>query len=296
MKLLSFAEIIWDVYPDTSVIGGSGLNFAAHASMCGMDAWVMSAVGHDSFGDNAMLELDKFNLNKSFVKRNDFETGKCMVTLDKNGVPSFNVLKNVAYDNISVSDEDIEIIKREGFDAFYFGTLQQRSAVSRASILKILESCHFGEVFCDMNLRGGCYDEESVKNVLSHATILKLSDEEAPLLDAFDFWKKKYSGADFAARIFEDFPQIHTILYTQGIEGSVVYLNDGEMIYIPAVKVKAVSTVGAGDSYGAAYLSTYLMGKCPLDCGTIAAAVSSAVVAVKAAVPVYKLKDILGKH
>ena len=293
MKLLSFAEIIWDVYPDTAVIGGSGLNFCAHAVRCGMDGWLLSAVGPDAYGIRAMAELSRLGMNASLVRPDSHETGKCLVTLDPAGVPSFNVLQNVAYDNIAVTDDDLSVIKKEKFDAFYFGTLQQRAPVSRASILKILRNCDFSEIFCDMNLRKGCYDEASVKNVLKYATILKLSDEEKPLLDTFAFWKEKYSGEDFASRLFDDCPQLHTVLYTQGAEGSVIYLRTGEMIYIPVYKVKVASTVGAGDSYGAAYLASFLSGKTPEEAGSIAAAVSAKVVSVTDAVPEYSLSDIL---
>ena len=293
MKLLSFAEIIWDVYPDAAVIGGSGLNFCAHAVRCGMEGWLLSAVGPDAYGIRAMAELSRLGMNASLVRPDSHETGKCLVTLDAAGVPSFHVLQNVAYDNVAVTDDDLSVIKKEKFDAFYFGTLQQRAPVSRASILKILRNCDFSEIFCDMNLRKGCYDEESVKNVLQYATVLKLSDEEKPLLDAFGFWKAAYAGEDFATRLFDDYPQLHTVLYTQGAEGSVVYLRTGEMIYVPSCKVQVASTVGAGDSYGAAYLASVLSGKMPEEAGSIAAAVSAKVVSVTDAVPEYSLSDIL---
>lgn len=293
MKLLSFAEIIWDVYPDTAVIGGSGLNFCAHAVKCGMEGWLLSAVGPDKYGERALTELSRLGMNASLVRPDTHETGKCLVTLDAAGVPSFNVLQNVAYDNIAVTDTDLAAIRKERFDAFYFGTLQQRAPVSRASAMKILENCAFSEVFCDMNLRGGCYDEASVRNVLKYATILKISDEEKPLLDAFAFWKAKYAGEDFASRLFDDCPQLHTVLYTQGAEGSVIYLRSGEMIYIPVCKVKVASTVGAGDSYGAAYLAAILSGKTPEEAGMLAAAVSGKVVSVTEAVPEYSISDFV---
>ncbi len=252
---------------------------------------MISAVGRDDLGTKALDQIDKLGMNRFFVRDKPHGTGKCIVTLDGNGVPSFRVLQDTAYDNIEITDKDTELIRAEGFDAFYFGTLQQRGKKSRYSLLKILRECTFREIFCDINLRLDCYDEESIANILSYATVLKISDEEKPLLDAFASFRELFAGEDFAQKLFSEFPQLHTVLYTKGAEGSVIFVRNGESLRIPCVRVKAVSTVGAGDSYGAAYLASVMSGKKTADAGQIAASVSARVVSVTEAVPDYSLTD-----
>ena len=161
-KILTFGEIIWDVYPDKKLIGGAGLNFAAHAAKCGAESYMMSATGRDVLGDDALSCMSKFGVRSELIKRCNKPTGQCLVTLNERGIPSYNVLRDVAYDNIALNDNDIEKINRYGFDAIYFGTLIQRSAVSRESLHRIVKECSFSEKICDVNLRKDCFDESTI--------------------------------------------------------------------------------------------------------------------------------------
>jgi len=289
-KLLAFGDIIWDVYGDGAVIGGATLNFCAHAVKCGMNGVLMSSVGYDELGDRALCELDRLGVDRRLVVRTPFETGKSVVTLGEGGSPAFTVIQNTAYDNIPADDAALESLAGEGFDALYFGTLSQRGPVSRNTLRRILERLNFKEIFCDVNLRRDCYDEGSVSIILENATILKISDEEEPLLDVSRKWTAA-KACGFPRGVFDAFPSVHTILLTRGSEGSVIYLRGGSVIDIPPVRTVPVSTVGAGDSYGAAYLSLYLRGASPEEAGRVASTVSSRVVSVTAAVPDYSLDE-----
>ena len=181
-KILSFGEIIWDVYEKGAVIGGAALNFSAHAARCGQETYMFSAVGQDALGREAIDIIHTFGVRTDFIKHADKETGRCLVRLDKNGVPSYHVVQDVAYDHITVSNHDIIAIRELAPDALYFGTLIQRSATSRAALHKLCQACSFGEIICDINLRKDCYDSASVAFCLNNATILKVSEEEEPLL------------------------------------------------------------------------------------------------------------------
>ena len=135
-KILSFGEIIWDVYEKKALIGGAALNFSAHAARCGQETYLFSALGQDELGREAIAIIHKFGVRTDFIKYSDKETGRCLVSLDKNGVPSYHVVQDVAYDHITVSDHDIIAIREMAPDALYFGTLIQRSATSRARFEK----------------------------------------------------------------------------------------------------------------------------------------------------------------
>ena len=160
-KILVVGEIIWDIYPDKQVIGGAPLNFAAHATLCGAESAILSAVGNDELGENALQILADFGLSAQYVKKNSQPTGQCLVTLDQNAVPSYRVLENVAYDNIVVTEDDIARINQENYDALYFGTLIQRAAVSQKTVWELVKNGSFREIICDVNLRPNCYDAES---------------------------------------------------------------------------------------------------------------------------------------
>jgi fructokinase len=295
MKILTFGEIIWDIYPGASFIGGAPLNFCAHCVKCGAEGYMLSATGSDNLKNVTYKELSRLGIRTDFIEENNRPTGKCLVTLDEMHIPSFKVLEDTAYDMIRCNDEVIAKINAIGFDAFCFGTLAQRGAVSRAALSRILDSCRFGEIFCDINLRDGGYDKESVMNCLSYATILKLSEEEEPRLRAFHFWPGDNGMDENAKAIFNNYPRISRIIYTRGSKGAEIYIRDSGFFTVPAYGEKVVSTVGAGDSFGAVWLSLHLSGLSDRKAAEAAARVSGYVVSVTEAVPDYDIRKFIGK-
>ena len=292
-KILAFGEIIWDVYPDKKVIGGAPFNFAAHAAICGASSALISAVGNDELGDDAVKALEGFGVDSRYVKRYKLPTGRCLVTLDENSVPHYNVIKDAAYDNVALEKEDIEDIKARKYDALYFGTLIQRNGVSRASLAEILKSCEFENVICDVNLRPDCYDRESAELCLSNATILKISLEEEPVLRETGLYAPRGNElSDIAAALSESFAQLRIIIITLGKDGSYLYsIPDKKEYRQTAIGNKVVSTVGAGDSFAASWLANYLNGYPIEKCLKTASEVSGFVVANLQAVPSYSLAN-----
>ncbi|MBE6577721.1 MAG: histidinol-phosphatase HisJ family protein [Ruminococcaceae bacterium] len=292
-KILSFGEVIWDVYDQKAVIGGAALNFAAHASKCGLDSFLLSAVGNDELGERAVELAQGFGVSTDLIQRTDKQTGKCLVTLDTRGVPNYRVLDDVAYDNITITDEDVEAICALAPDALYFGTLIQRNAVSRATLRKLCERCAFEEIVCDVNLRNNCYDRDSVEFCLSKATVLKVSDEEEPTLREMGvFACEQYSHLAITKAICEKYPQIKHILLTCGEKGCFVYsAKTGEHFYQDAQKVKVASTVGAGDSFFAAFVASYLSGRSVEDAVKLGSCLSGFVVSRTGAIPDYTVEN-----
>ena len=280
MKILSFGEIIFDVYPDKKCIGGAPLNFAAHASREGADTYLLSAVGNDELGCKAVELIKKFGISTDYVSVNpDFETGKCIVSLDENGVPSFNVKNNAAYDNIvSVPDEY--------FDVVAFGTLALRNNVSLKTLKTLLASENYGKIFCDINLRAPFYTKESVELCLENANILKLSDTELDYV--FDtFFNIRYENlVQNFYLLCSKYPNIEEITVTYGEGGAYAFsIVENKICYAPAKQVDVVSTVGAGDSFGASYLVSRLKGKSIEQSLKRATEVSAYVVSCKDAIP-----------
>lgn len=290
-KILSFGEIIWDVFPDgDAVIGGAPLNFAAHAVKCGAKASLLSAVGNDDLGAKALKELQRLGVNTDFVGKSDLATGRCIVTLN-NGSPSYEVCRPAAYDRIPLTQDAIDSINTESFDAFCFGTLAAREPDSRKTLQRVLKSCSFATIFCDINLRPDCYDEDSVKLCFENANILKISDEEEPLLKDFPFYRHLCPDdlEQNVSNLFEALPKLDIILFTKGENGPTVYQKHQSPLHVAPHKTQVVSTVGAGDSFGASFLSALLNGSSIPDAASLASRVSAFVVSQKEAVPEYEV-------
>lgn len=288
-KILAIGEIIWDVYPDKSTIGGAPLNFAAHASQCGAECFLLSAVGIDTLGEEAKKQIKRFRIRDEYVQTNDFPTGQCLVTLDENRVPSYRVADGVAYDHIKVGDRETDALTREKFDAVYFGTLIQRDPDSRTMLHTLMQKLSVPTVFCDINLRKNCYDRKSVSFCLEHATVLKVSNEEEPILRELGFYRVESDDpAEIAKEICRKYPNIKVLILTLGAKGAVAYAAaTGELYFQEAIGDTVVSTVGAGDSFSAAWLSEHLSGVPIPLCLKKAAKISGFVVAHQEAVPEY---------
>lgn len=289
MKLLSFGEIIWDVFPDDAYIGGAPLNFAAHAAMQGASSYMLSAVGNDELGERAMREVASLGVNTEYVSRSFNATGRCMVTLDEKGVPSYNVLSNTAYDDIALP----AVSNGDRFDVLAFGTLALRDAHNREVLGELMKKVSFPYVFSDLNIRAPFYSDESIAFCLEHANIVKISDEELSVVTDSALGRT-FSVEEAAKALAERYTQLKLVIITCGGEGSFAYDAENKKSYsTKAAEAEVVSTVGAGDSFGASFLTQLLDGKSIEECLDIASRISAFVVSNTGAVPKYDIKDFI---
>ena len=284
VKYLVFGEIIWDVYPDKRVIGGAPFNFSANVSLMGGDVYFVTGLGQDELGKDAEEYIGNYGIKTDFLCRNDKPTGQCLVTLNEKGVPQYNVLTDVAYDNVTVSDEMLAAMKAAQPQVFYFNTLAQRCEVSAAAIRTILDSMKFECVFCDVNIRPGCWDRNSLNLCMERADIVKISDEEAHFLTECGLVD---AGLPFGEAVQKAYPNLKLLIFTMGSKGSAVYDFANGTVYESGEpgKVKVVSTVGAGDCYSASFVHSYLTGASIPEAIRIAAHRSDIVVSHTEAIP-----------
>lgn len=278
MKILSFGEIIWDVYKEEKFIGGAPLNLAAHCSKQGADSFLLSSVGNDDLGKNALNEVEGFNVKTDFVSvNNEKETGKCIVTLNENGVPSYNVLTDVAYDYIKAPDNINEL----QFDVFCFGTLALRSKENLETVKSILKNSDIKKVYCDINIRPPFFSDETIFFALENANILKISDEELSYVT-------NACGLKELQDIAEKYNNLEFILLTQGEKGATVFDCKNKKTYTEnAPKIEVASTVGAGDSFGATFICEYFNTNNIKKSLNKATEISAFVVSKKEAIPEY---------
>lgn len=286
MKAIVYGEVIWDVYPDARVIGGAPFNFCAHLAHLGSHALLISALGDDALGADARLEMQKHGIDAAMVQASPYPTGVCRVTLNEEKIPTFSVLQNVSYDHIALSDRLLGQVKAEAADVFYFNTLIQRHEHSRKTLRALLDASPAKMLFCDVNLRPNCFDRESLLLCLTRSTVLKISEEEAHFL--FDLGiLLRDEAKPLPIALAERFPNLSLILYTLGKKGSTVYDCAAKKSYASPTPapVEVVSTVGAGDCFGATFLHFYCKDKNIPNAIEQATARCSLVVASKEAVP-----------
>ena len=277
IRLLSFGEVLFDCFEESRELGGAPLNLAAHAALAGAEAYLASAVGDDPLGDEAIAGIASLGVRCDLVGRvQNRATGQCLVTLDAGGSPTYNLLDDVAYDYVTLP-EDGE------FDVFAFGTLALRREGNRIAIRRILKTHTFREVFTDLNIRPPFFSRESIEICLNAATIVKISDEELPTVCEVLFGEVLPLESAIA-RILAAYPGIRLLLLTQGERGSVCY-REGRRYEMAITPAPAISTVGAGDSFGATFLVHYLGGEDIPTALAAASAVAAFVVSHRGAVP-----------
>lgn len=254
--ITGIGELLWDILPEGKQLGGAPVNFAYHVSQLGFDAVAVSALGTDALGDE-IDELLKEKKVKALISRVQYPTGTVQVELDANGVPTYEIKKDVAWDNIPWSNELREIARQT--KAVCFGTLAQRDQISRESInlfLDTMPGTNTYKIF-DINLRQDFYNRETIENSLTKSNVLKLNDDELiALLKVFGY--SLHDTETDCRRIMKDF-DLEILILTCGINGSYVFSAD-ETSFLETPKVKVADTVGAGDAFTAAFCASILSG------------------------------------
>lgn len=280
--VVGIGEVLWDVLPEGKKLGGAPANFACHVSRFGLNGLVISAVGKDKLGDEI---IDVFNQKRLEyqLEKTDFPTGTVEVTLDNAGIPQYDIKENVAWDNIPFTEGIRQIASRT--QAVCFGSLAQRSQNSRRSINAFLDSMPDSEdslkVF-DINLRQNFYSEEIVRESLSKCNILKINDEE--LLIVKDLLSLRGRSQDELCNELMALGNLRMLILTCGTKGSMVFSQEGiSVLGTPTVQV--ADTVGAGDSFTAAFISSLIKGKTVREAHQTAVNVSAYVCTQQGAMP-----------
>ncbi len=274
-RVIVFGEILFDVFDDKDVIGGAAYNFCHWFARLGCRAWLCSALGNDRLGEIALEKLSASKIEKELMSIVNKPTGRCTVSMDENGKPTYNLQQDVAYDSI---DAQVQNINDIGASAFCFGTLIQRDDRNVKTLKSILENCHFDEILCDVNVREGAYSDSAMKLCLEWATILKFSDDEEKYVQAV-------VGTDTFEGIAQKFKNVKLILRTMGAKGAQIYDVCAKRTYaFESKRVEVKSTVGCGDSYCAAFLHRYLLGESVTQCAQAAKELSAYVATIQGAV------------
>ncbi len=280
--VVGLGEVLWDVLPEGKKLGGAPANFAYHAGQfLGMDETIaVSALGNDKLADETIEALKEHGLN-DLLPRVPYPTGTVQVQLDEQGIPTYDIKENVAWDNIPF-DDDIAAIARN-CRAVCFGSLAQRNVVSRETIQKFLDATPDDCVkIFDINLRQQFYTMEIIRESLQRCNILKINDEELVLIGRMF----GYPGLDIENKCWLILGKynLDMLVLTCGTNGSYVF-TPGQKSYQETPKVTVADTVGAGDSFTGSFCAAILNGKPMAEAHKLAVEVSAYVCTQNGAMP-----------
>lgn len=280
--VVGMGEALWDVLPEGKKIGGAPANFAYHVSQFGLPSCVVSAVGDDDLGREIIENFTAKGL-KQLIADVPYPTGTVQVEIDQSGVPQYEIKENVAWDNIPYTERLESLAERT--TAVCFGSLAQRNVVSRNTINRFLDVVSRNEenlIVFDVNLRQGFYNKEILCNSMKRCNILKINDEELVTVSRMF----GYPGIDLQDKcwILLGKYNLKMLILTCGINGSYVF-TPGNVSFQPTPKVEVADTVGAGDSFTAAFISSVLKGKSVSEAHSLAVRTSAFVCTEKGAMP-----------
>ncbi len=314
MIVVSFGEALWDLLPTGAVLGGAPLNFSYRALSLGHRSVIISRLGRDSLGQKAFEQIKRLGMESEFIQWDEsYPTGTVDVRFVKPGQPDFTIVENVAYDRIELSSQMIELV--ESADCLCFGTLIQRSDVSRRTLRELLDRFvqrasataglgrraasrakstartspapqpgSVGEphlahatpqsgtlrpgtpqpgtphlVLLDINLRRNCYTEETIKESIDRADILKLNEDEAPILAKL--YGASSSSLPAVAQSLMEKTRLAYCVVTLGPKGVFAASAQSELLYLPTYRVNLEDSCGAGDAFTAGFIHCLLSGE-----------------------------------
>lgn len=280
--VVGMGEALWDVLPEGKKIGGAPANFAYHVSQFGLPSRVISAVGNDPLGREIVENFTSKGLNH-LIEEVPYPTGTVQVEIDPAGIPQYDIKENVAWDNIPYTAR-LEALAGQT-RAVCFGSLAQRNVVSRDTINRFLDAMPQTAdslVVFDVNLRQGFYTKDILCNSMKRCNILKINDEELVTVSRMF----GYPGIDLQDKcwILLGKYNLRMLILTCGINGSYVF-TPGNVSFQPTPKVEVADTVGAGDSFTAAFIASLLKGKSVAEAHALAVRTSAFVCTRKGAMP-----------
>lgn len=281
--VVGMGEALWDVLPEGKKIGGAPANFAYHVSQFGLNSCVVSAVGNDALGNEIIENFTSKGLIQ-LIEKVPYPTGTVQVEIDQAGIPQYEIKENVAWDNIPYT-ANLEVVASRT-KAVCFGSLAQRNVVSRNTINRFLDAMPKNDdtlVVFDVNLRQGFYNKEILCNSMTRCNILKINDEELVTVSRMF----GYPGIDLQDKcwILLGKYNLKMLILTCGINGSYVF-TPGTVSFQPTPRVEVADTVGAGDSFTAAFISSIIKGKSVAEAHSLAVQTSAFVCTKKGAMPV----------
>lgn len=260
LKIVGIGEIVWDMLPSAKQLGGAPVNFAFYAKELGSQSAIISAIGRDELGSELMSRLRHLGMDIRGVRENRYPTSTVDIALSADGIPTYHIRENVAWDYLENSELTQNIISDA--DAICWGSLAQRSETSRKSIMQMIEAAPKDclKVF-DINIRLNYFSASVVQSSIEQADVLKLNEDELPkIAEMFSMCGDELNLLSSLVDRFE----LCYLIYTKGAECSMIMNANHQVSKIETPPTMVEDTVGAGDSFTAAFVS-YLLQGCTME-------------------------------
>ena len=258
--IIGLGEILWDMLPDGKTLGGAPCNFAYDVHALGHQGIPLSRIGEDRLGDEIISSVGDLGMDAAQLQRDsEHPTGTVQVELDETGTPDFTIVEEVAWDYMEPDERWLDLARRA--DAICFGTLAQRANRSRRTIQEVLRATEGALVVYDVNIRQDFYSREVFTESLAFADILKLNDQEIPVLQSA--LRPDGDGAEdvFLRRLIMDYG-LKMVCVTLGAQGCRLVTRE-RTVEKPVPPTKVGDTVGSGDPFTAGMVVKYLQGASP---------------------------------
>jgi len=256
--ILAFGEVLWDILPSCTVLGGAPFNFVYRVNSLGDTGLMVSRLGRDELGQKAFEQVTELGLDTTYIQWDDhFPTGTVQVSFDEENNPDYVIIPQVAYDQIELTDALLEAAST--VDCLCFGTLSQRSEKSRKTVEHLLAKASKSLKLLDINLRKDCYNLETVTFSLQKADVLKLNEEEARRLGRM--LDVRYQNLpEFCEQMLDRWHLRHCLV-TLGEEGVFAMSAQDERVYVPGYRIRLVDSLGSGDAFTAGFVHNILREK-----------------------------------
>ena len=256
-RVVGLGEVLWDLLPERTCLGGAPANFAYITTLMGDQGIVASRVGEDSRGLDALRLMEELQLDIDHVQTDrNRATGTVKVELDGKGLARYEIADPVAWDFLEWTLDWQHLAEKA--DAVCFGSLAQRSKESRATIRRFLAamSPNALKIF-DVNLRQSFYSAEILADSMKLADMVKLNDEELPKIMSLS--RLSHKDELSSAQRLADAYDLQLVCITRGGRGSLLVQN-GDWSEHPGFRVRVADTVGSGDAFAAGLVHEYLHG------------------------------------
>ncbi len=280
-----FGEVLWDIFPAGSRAGGAPFNVAYNLDKMGVEVQMISKVGNDELGNELLNQIKSWDISTDFIQIDDEKpTGTVIANFDEHGEAHYDIVNDVAWDNIQITPEHKELIQNS--EAFVFGSLIARNEVSKNTLLELIELSKF-RVF-DVNFRPPFIDFELIKTLLHKANLVKMN--KAELRTIIEFLGEEYIDEDNSIKYIQKHFDLNEIVLTKGSKGARYFVGDKSYNF-SAVSIEVNDTVGSGDSFLAGFLSKRIQGKLPEEIMKQAVSLGAFITSKSGACPDYTYEE-----
>ncbi|QSB29172.1 carbohydrate kinase [Flavobacterium sp. CLA17] len=257
LKAVAYGEVLWDVFANEKKIGGAPLNVALRMKTIGCEVAMISCVGNDENGKAIIDQVKSLGLEtNTIVTSDDFPTGLVNVTLNDRGSATYEIAYPAAWDKIVLNDQAKKKVVEA--DVLIYGSLVCRDEVSRLALEELL-NVNVYKVF-DVNLRKPHYSYEMLEQLMNAANFIKFNDEE--LLEITAAMKSPFKSLEDNMNLIAERTGVTAMCVTRGKHGALL-MWEGQLYENGGYPIQVADTVGAGDSFVAALITSLLTGKEP---------------------------------